>query len=107
MKLVDLRKLAIRRQTRIRFGLRNGLECVITEHGVAQVEGLKGVPDFNLEEELASAASFILDPVTPAVAPKAAARGSKRTAEVSPVGRDELAAMTGGPSAADPIHEED
>ena len=53
MKLGDLRKLAIRRQTRIRFPLANGLECVVNEHGVAQVPALNSIPDFNLERELA------------------------------------------------------
>jgi len=54
MNLGDLRKLAIRQQTRIRFSLANGMECVVNEHGVAQVPDLKGVPNFNLEQELAS-----------------------------------------------------
>lgn len=65
MKLGDLRKLAIREQAKIRFHLSNGLECVITEHGLAQVPGLAGVPDFNLEQELASAADFTLEPAGP------------------------------------------
>ena len=99
MKLVDLRKLAIRKQIRIRFRLRNGMECVITEHGVSQVPGWHGVPDFNLEEELAQAASFLLDPV--------AAR-AKGAPEGKPVPREELAGMTaGGASAEAPSHEDD
>jgi len=61
MKLGDLRKLAIRQQTRIRFPLSNGMECVVSEHGVAQVPQLSGIPDFNLEQELAGAQSFQLD----------------------------------------------
>jgi hypothetical protein len=102
MKLADLRKLAIRRQTRISFRLRNGLECVITEHGVAKVAALKGVPDFNLEQELASASSFLLDPV--AVGKK----GPKGAPSSTPVGREELAVMAGGGSAAEaPSHEDD
>ena len=55
MKLADLRKLAIRRQFRIRFPLRNGMECVVNQRGVARVPALNGIPDFNLEEELSSA----------------------------------------------------
>ena len=102
MKLADLRKLAIRRQTRIRFRLRNGQECVITEHGVAQVAALKGVPDFNLEEELASAASFLLDPV--AVSKKAPKGASMST----PVSREELVGLaSGGSSGGAPSHEDD
>jgi hypothetical protein len=105
VKLADLRKIAIRRQTRIRFRLRNGQECVITEHGVAQVAGLKGVPDFNLEEELALAASFLLEPVT--VSKKAPA-GTKGAAVSTPVNRGQLAGMVAGGSAAEaPSHEDD
>ena len=65
MTLGDLRKFAIRQQTRIRFQLANGLECVVTEHGVAEVPGLKHVPDFNLEQELAGAQNFALDALPP------------------------------------------
>ena len=54
MTLVDLRKLAIRKQSKIRFALRNGMECVISEDGIARVPALKAVPDFNLEQELAA-----------------------------------------------------
>jgi hypothetical protein len=102
MKLADLRKLAIRGQTRIRFRLRNGQECVVTERGVAQVAGLKGVPDFNLEEELASADSFLLDPV-------ALNKKAPKSAPIStPVGREELAGMaSGGTAGAAPSHEDD
>ena len=56
MKLVDLRKLAIRKQHKIRFRLTNGMECVIDEDGVARVPASNAVPDFNLEQELAAAA---------------------------------------------------
>ena len=37
----------------IRFVMRNGMECVVTQHGIAQVPALKGIPDFNIERELA------------------------------------------------------
>ena len=100
MKLADLRKLAIRRQTRIRFALRNGMECVITEHGVAQVAELRGVSDFNLEEELAVAASFSLDPI-------AVAKKNQPTASRS-IGREELAGMAAAGAAPEAAaHEED
>ena len=97
MNLGDLRKFAIRRQTRIRFPLANGLECVVNEHGVAQVPALKSVPDFNLEQELAAVEHFHLDalPADP-----------KSPAKTSAVRREEMAALTGGPSAAE-VHERD
>ena len=65
MKLADLRRLSIRSQARIHFKLRNGMECVVTEHGIAQVPSWKGIPDFNLEEELAGAGEFLLEPAAP------------------------------------------
>ena len=46
MKLADLRKLSIKQKTRIHFALAGGLECVITEHGIAQVPGLRGAPEY-------------------------------------------------------------
>jgi hypothetical protein len=94
MKLADLRKLSIRRQIRIRFAICNGMECVITEHGIAQVPGLRSVPDFNLEQELAGASAFVLEPVS--------------DPSPRPVGRAELDAMvaTIAPGAT-AEHEED
>ena len=94
MKLADLRKLSIRRQVRIRFPIRNGMECVVNEHGIAQVPALHAIPDFNLEQELASASAFVLEPV---------AAGSARN-----LVREDLDAMiAAGGSAADPEHEEE
>ena len=97
MKLADVRKLSIRKNLKIRFALANGLECIVTEHGVAQVAGLRGVPDFNLEQEFASASTFILEPVK---------TDKKHPVQPRPVGREELTALTtAGPSAA--AHEEE
>jgi hypothetical protein len=104
MKLVDLRKLAIRRQVRIRFRFGKGLECVVTEHGIAQVPGLHAIPDFNLERELASASEFVLEP-----AETRSASGPKGAPQARQIGRGELASMVGsaGPGAATPGHEEE
>jgi hypothetical protein len=96
VKLADLRKLAIRDQIKIRFRLSNGLECVVTEHGVAQVPGLSGVPDFNLEQELASVADFSLEPVV----------GRKSQAGVRRLDRAGLSAIA-APSPAVPEREEE
>jgi hypothetical protein len=87
MKLGDLRKLAIRQQTRIRFPLANGLECVVNEHGVAQVPALKSIPDFNLEQELAAVQSFQLDVLT---------SDPKIPVKTRALRREELAALTDG-----------
>ena len=94
MTLADLRKLAIRKQLKIRFALRNGMECVIGDDGIARVPALKAPPEFNLEQELAETASFVVEPVVPA--------GQKPVAKTKPLplGRKEMSAMaTLSPSA--------
>ena len=100
MKLADLRKLSIRKNLKIRFQLPNGMECVITEHGVAQIPALRRAPDFNLEQELGAISDFVLEPVAgrdqkqPPAAPRA-------------VGREELASMVSAGPAASADHEEE
>jgi hypothetical protein len=88
MKLADLRRLAIKKQLKIHFRLRNGMECVVNEDGIAQVPALRAVPDFNLEEELAAAGDFLVEPKAPGQA-KAASRA-------------ELASLTSAAQAAAP-----
>ena len=61
MTLGDLRRATVKNNTRVRFQIGNGMECVVTERGLAQVPGLQGVPDFNLEQELESAREFVLE----------------------------------------------
>jgi len=102
MKLADLRRHSIREQIRIRFRTGKGLECLINEHGVAQVPGLRTIPDFNLEQELASASEFILEPVT-------AQRGSggQNAIGFRRVNRSELASMMAPAAAGAPEHEEE
>jgi hypothetical protein len=97
MKLGDLRKYAIRQQSRIRFPLSNGLECVVNEQGVAQVPGLTGIPDFNLEQELAGAQSFHLD---------ALVADPKAPIQTRALRREELSALTDGPPAVE-VHDHD
>ncbi len=102
MTLVDLRKLAIRRQSKIRFDLRNGMECVVSEDGIARVPALKSVPDFNLEQELAAATSFVVEAVAPA--------GTKNPPKPKPasLGRSEMSALAlDSPAAAVPHDDHD
>ena len=87
MKLGDLRKFAIRQQTRIRFALANGMECVVNEHGVAQVPALNTIPDFNLEQELVAVRTFQLDSLT---------SDPKIPVKSRTLKRKELAALTNG-----------
>jgi hypothetical protein len=97
MKLGDLRKYAVRQQTRVRFSLANGLECVVNERGIAQVPALQAIPDFNLEQELAGAQQFQLDtlPADP-----------KQPIKTRAIRREDLAALTDGSPAAE-AHDHD
>ena len=96
MKLSDLRKVTVKKHIRIRFPLSNGMECVVNEHGIAQVPALRGVPAFNLEEELARAQAFAVE---------AADDGEKGKGKATTRGytRDDLTALAtagAGPAAA-------
>jgi hypothetical protein len=95
-----LRKLSIRRQVRIRFRIANGLECIVTEHGIAEVPGLHAIPDFNLEQELESASEFVMEPAVVA--------GARRNSapKPHPVSRGEMVSMVDShATAAAPAHE--
>ena len=100
MTLVDLRKLAIRRQSKIRFNLRNGMECVVSEDGIARVPDLKSVPDFNLEQELAAATAFVMEAAIPA--------GMKNPPKPKPasLGRSEMSALAVDSHAAAAPHDD-
>jgi hypothetical protein len=94
MKLSVLRKHAIRNQTRVRFTLSNGMDCVITETGVATVPGLNQPPSFDLEDELKRAGQFVLESV------------GNRAGGARRLSRAELAALTGGGPVED-LHDHD
>ena len=64
MRLLDLRKVTVKKNLRIRFSLSNGMECVVNEHGIAQVPALHSVPAFNLEDEFRQAQTFHVEPAT-------------------------------------------
>lgn len=90
MTLADLRRIAIKKNLQIRFGLSNGMECVVTEHGIATVPGLRSMPDFNLENELAKAERFTLE-----------SAGKRQQ-----LGKDELSGLIASPTAAAAGHED-
>ena len=96
MTLADLRKLSIKQQYRIRFVLANGMECVVTQHGIAQVPALQGMPDFNIEQDLASVSEFLLEP--------SVFSDKKNAPEPRSVTREEMAALTN--SAPVHVHDE-
>lgn len=92
MRLLDVRKLAVKQQARIRFQLAGGMECVITGHGLAKVPQLEGAPNFDLEEEFARAGRFVLEPAA-----------TKDKVKPRTLSRGELEALTAG---AGKVHEE-
>ena len=102
MTLLDLRRLAIRQQSSIRFVLKNGMECVISQDGIARVPALKSVPQFNLEQELAEATVFSVESGVPA--------GGRGVGKPAPLGRLAMAAMAldspGAAASRDP-HDDD
>jgi hypothetical protein len=100
MTLQDLRKAAIRKQSKIRFVLRNGMECVIGEDGVARVPELNRTPDFNLDQELAAAQSFTLE--------AAALAGQKNSVKIRPIpmSRQQMSALALDTPASAAVHDE-
>jgi hypothetical protein len=99
MKLSDLRKVTVKKHLRIRFALSNGMECVVNEHGIAQVPALRAVPSFNLEDELASVRQFLVEP---------AGAGEKDKAKSQPRSytRDEMTALTSSGAGVEAAHDE-
>lgn len=112
MTLAELRRLAVRQQSRIHFRLQNGMECVIDEHGIARVPALHAIPDFNLEQELATAGEFTLEKAGVGVGAAAAGGDRKSGPPTRSVARDALAAMVaasapGGSANPHPGHEDE
>jgi hypothetical protein len=66
------------------------MECVLNEHGIAQVPAMRAAGDFNLEEELSRAAQFTLE---------SAASTEKNRNRSQILSRDEMAALAGSKSA--------
>lgn len=90
MKLQDLRKFAIHQQTRIKFNFGDSLQCIVDEHGIAKVPSpnVATAPSFNLEQELAGAHQFSLEPVVV---------GTSRTRTIS---RADLQSLLGASSTS-------
>ena len=99
MTLADLRRLAVKKQLKLHFRLKNGMECIVNEEGVAQIPTLRAIPDFNLEEELAHVTQFTLDPVITGEKSRA------RPPQPQNMSREELSALA-GVSAAEPEHQD-
>lgn len=97
MKLADLRRASIRKSLRIRFQLPNGMECVVNEHGIAQIPTLHAVADFSLEEQLTQVQQFTVEPVVV---------GDRSKPRLQQLNREQLAVLTAAPGA-DAGHHED
>ncbi|MCX6630707.1 MAG: hypothetical protein NTW28_24085, partial [Candidatus Solibacter sp.] len=82
------------------FVLRNGMECIVSEDGIARVPALSGVPEFNLEQELAAATAFVVEAVV--------AGGLKNPPrpKLTRLGRQELTAMALNSPGAVAVHDE-
>jgi hypothetical protein len=104
MTLADLRKLSVRQHLKIRFQLRNGFECEITEHGIAQIPALRRVPDFNLEQELESISEFVLEPARELMPDK---KDKKSASVARRLGREELASLVAAPASTGADHEDE
>jgi len=99
MKLADLRKVTVKKHLRIRFPLSNGMECVVNEHGIAQVPALRAVPAFNLEEELVAVQAFVVEPADAGEKNKGKPAARRYT-------RHEMAALATAGAGVDAAHEE-
>jgi hypothetical protein len=85
MTLADLRRTAIKSGVRVRFSLSNGMECVMNEHGVAQIPALRAAPNFDLEDELSRATQFNVEKVS----------AEKDKSRPQLLNREQLAALVG------------
>lgn len=65
MKLLGLRRVAIKRGVRIRFTLPNGLECLVDDQGVVRIPSLTAPPDFNLDEACAGVDRLVVETPSP------------------------------------------
>ncbi len=98
MKLSDLRKVTVKKHLRIRFSLSNGMECIVNEHGIAQVPALRAVPSFNLEDELAGVQAFVVEP--------AEAGKDKAKPQARNYSRAEMTAFAAAGAGAEAAHDE-
>jgi hypothetical protein len=99
MRLSDLRKVAVKKHLRIRFPISNGMECLVNEHGIAQVPALRAVPAFKLEDELAAVQAFAVEPAETSGKDKVKPKARSYT-------RDEMTAFATSGGGAEAAHDE-
>ena len=103
MKLSDLRKVTVKKHLRIRFSLSNGMECVVNEHGIAQVPALRAVPAFNLEQELVGVQTFLVEPADAHAKDKDKDKGKPKPRSYT---RDQMSALATAGLGAEAAHDE-
>jgi hypothetical protein len=99
MKLSDLKKVTVKKHLRIRFALSNGMECVVNEHGIAQVPALRAVPAFNLDDELVGVQAFVVEPAESPDKNKGKPRSQAYT-------RDQLVALVTAGAVGETVHDD-
>ena len=102
MRLSDVKRLAVKKQIRVRFTLSDGTYCIVNEHGVGTVPDLQGPPGFDLEEEFGRATEFSVESAN-------VEKGRDARKQMTVVRREQLEQMTGaegGSTVAVPEHEE-
>jgi hypothetical protein len=103
MNLSDLRKVTLKKHLRIRFALSNGMECIVNEHGIAQVPALRAVPSFNLEDELVRVQTFVVEAAGGRDKDKDKDKGKTAIRSYT---REQMAALAQAGAAAGPAHDE-
>jgi len=75
------------------------MECVVNEHGIAQVPALRAVPAFNLEDELAGVQDFVVEPADAGEKDKGKPKARNCT-------REEIAGLATAGTGAASAHDE-
>ena len=65
VKLNDLRRYAILNRTPITYSDASGRQARVRRNGVVEIPGLAGAPPYNIEDVLADAQEFVLEPEHP------------------------------------------
>lgn len=62
MKLNDLRRYAVQKRTPVTYRDAEGRTARVNSKGVAEIPGLKGRPPYKVDDVLAAAEEFLLEP---------------------------------------------
>ncbi len=87
VKLHDLRRYAVLNRTPITYSDASGRKARVKRNGIVEIPGLAGAPPYNIEDVLADAQEFVLEPEDP-------------KAQVRRLSRPEIAALLASSSPA-------